>query len=73
MISHAKGSFGKHLKNRQIPYQSVRGPPWHTVSRYNKSQRLTGTTLVHVDIIYIATCHVLKLFSYLLQWASKVG
>ena len=25
MISDAKGSFGKHLKNRQIPYQSVRG------------------------------------------------
>ena len=26
MISYALGSFGKHLKNRQIPYQSVRGP-----------------------------------------------
>ena len=26
MISYAYGSFGKHLKNRQIPYQSVRGP-----------------------------------------------
>ena len=26
MISYVKGSFGKHLKNRQIPYQSVRGP-----------------------------------------------
>ena len=26
MISCALGSFGKHLKNRQIPYQSVRGP-----------------------------------------------
>ena len=26
MISYAYGRFGKHLKNRQIPYQSVRGP-----------------------------------------------
>ena len=26
MISYAYGSFGKHLKNSQIPYQSVRGP-----------------------------------------------
>ena len=25
MISYAEGSFGKHLKNRQISYQSVRG------------------------------------------------
>ena len=29
VISYAKGTFGKHLKNRQIPYQSVRGP-WLT-------------------------------------------
>ena len=26
MISYAGGCFGKHLKNRQIPYQSARGP-----------------------------------------------
>ena len=26
MISYAYESFGKHLKNRQIHYQSVRGP-----------------------------------------------
>ena len=26
MISYAKGSLGKHLKNRQRPYQSVGGP-----------------------------------------------
>ena len=26
MLSYASGRFGKHLKNRQIPYQSVKGP-----------------------------------------------
>ena len=25
-MSYAPGSFGKHLNNWQIPYQSVRGP-----------------------------------------------
>ena len=31
MIYYAKESFWKHLKNRQIPYQSVKGP-LHEVS-----------------------------------------
>ena len=41
VISYAQGSFEKHLKSRQIPYQSVRGP-LYTSTVYDNA--LLGTS-----------------------------
>ena len=40
MISYAYGRFGKHLENRQIPYQSVRGPLGFVIISTRENTRL---------------------------------
>ena len=42
MISYAQVSFGKHLKNRQISYQSVGGPCWLGCKQRCQALRFCG-------------------------------
>ena len=57
MISYVKGNFGKHLKNRQIPYQSVRGPFSDQFIKIVKRHIRVGYNL---DIMRQSACLVLN-------------
>ena len=49
VISYIYGRFLKHLKNRQIPYQSVRGPLGCLTVRLSVESLLTRCILGNFD------------------------